>query len=202
MLTLDKCVRKKDTKDLLLRFGSCLWLSCTYFFTSAKHKRAKNVSTRIMLATWSFSVFIVVVLLSSRLVSTMLVKSTEDHVDALEDVLRFPKLKILAERGTAFDDFLMKPKTAFFKQIQRQVELVAGIIVPAPQQDAFFDRVERGSHVVLHEQNFQDAILARRFAERGRCRFRRAGQSLRLQPLAMILWNGLKPQVKKTITTM
>ncbi|XP_070384416.1 glutamate receptor ionotropic, NMDA 2B-like [Dermacentor albipictus] len=141
VLTFDKCVRKKDTKNLLRKFGSSLWLSCTYFFTSAKHKRVKNVSTRIMLATWSFSVFVVVILLSSRLVSTMLTKSDEDHVDTLEDVLRFPKLKILAERGTAFDDFLMKPKTAFFQQIQRQVEIVAGSIAPGPLQDDFFDHV-------------------------------------------------------------
>ncbi|KAH7984733.1 hypothetical protein HPB52_023691 [Rhipicephalus sanguineus] len=155
-----------------------------------------------MLATWSLSVFIVAVVLSSRLVSTMLVKSTEDHVDTLEDVLRFPKLRVLAERGTAFDDLLMIPKTAFFKKIQGKVDLVAGSMPPGPKQDECFDWVERGTHAILYERYFQDATLARRFAERGRCRFRRARQRLGLQPLSMILWKGLKPELKRTITIL
>ncbi|KAL1482791.1 hypothetical protein MTO96_050289, partial [Rhipicephalus appendiculatus] len=37
----------------------------------------------------------------------MLVKGTEDHVDTLEDILRFPKVKILAERRTGFEHFIM-----------------------------------------------------------------------------------------------
>ncbi|KAL1479889.1 hypothetical protein MTO96_051510 [Rhipicephalus appendiculatus] len=132
----------------------------------------------------------------------MLVKSTEDHVDTLEDVLRFPKLKILTERGTAFNDLLMKPKTPFFKQIQKKVERVVGSVFPGPKQDEIFDNVESGSYVILYERNFHDATLARRYAERGKCRFRRARDSLSLQPLAMILWKDLKPQIKRIITTL
>ncbi|XP_037509189.2 uncharacterized protein LOC119385890 [Rhipicephalus sanguineus] len=100
------------------------------------------------------------------------------------------------------NEICWKANTSFFKKIQGQVELVAGTIAPGPKQDEFFDWVERGTHAILYERNFQDATLARRFAERGRCRFRRARQSLNLQPLAMILWKGLKPELKKTITTV
>ncbi|KAL1468170.1 hypothetical protein MTO96_025629 [Rhipicephalus appendiculatus] len=195
----------------------------------AKHKRVKNASSRMMLGTWNLSVFIVAVLLSSRLVSTMLVKSTEDHVDTLEDVLRFPKLKILAERGDCFRRSSHVPLGNEGRDIPSNIGLLCpfpmtGTILhqrlrsssksrekwsslrdpspPGPKQDECFDWVERGTHVILYERNFQDATLARRFAERGRCRFRRARQSLNLQPLGMILWKGLKPELKKTITIL
>ncbi|XP_050046655.2 ionotropic receptor 93a-like [Dermacentor andersoni] len=199
--TLDKCVQEKNAESMLRKFGSSLWLCSTYFFNAAKHERVTSVSTRILLGSWSLFLFVLVTLLSSRLVSTMLVKSTEDHVDTLDDVLRFPKLKIIVERKTGFEDFVMKPKTAFFKKLQRHVVLVQGSIVPGAVLDDVFDRVEGGGHVVLHERHFQDATLAARYARRGHCSFRRARQSLYLQPVGMMLRKGLKPDVKRTIKT-
>ncbi|XP_075532016.1 ionotropic receptor 93a-like [Dermacentor variabilis] len=199
--TLDKCVQEKNTESMLRKFGSSLWLCSTYFFNAAKHERVTNVSTRILLGSWSLFLFVLVTLLSSRLVSTMLVKSTEDHVDNLDDVLRFPKLKIIVERKTGFEDFVMKPKTPFFKKLQRHVVLVQGSIYPGAVQDDVFDRVEGGGHVVLYDRYLQDATLAARYTRRGHCSFRRARQSLYLQPVGMMLSRGLNPDIKHTIKT-
>ncbi|KAH6924802.1 hypothetical protein HPB50_025132 [Hyalomma asiaticum] len=167
----------------------------------AKHEKVKKISTRILLGSWSLFLFIVVTALSSCLVSTMLVKGTEDHVNSLQDILRFPKLKIIAERRTGFEHFVMKPTTPFFRRLQRQVDLVEGSLSPGPVQDDVFDRVESGSHVLIHERDFQDATLAARYVRRGQCKFRRVPQILRLQPIVMMLRKSLKPDVKRTIST-
>ncbi|CAN7938714.1 unnamed protein product [Ixodes hexagonus] len=132
----------------------------------------------------------------------MLVKSTEDHVDMLQDVLRFPKLKILVERKTGFEWFLMKPKTDMFLRLQRRVEPVAGSIFPGAKQDEVFDRVERGGHVVLYDRYFQDATLSRRYGQRGHCSFRRARQSLYLQPVGMLIRRTLDPPLKAVIKAL
>ncbi|KAL1469559.1 hypothetical protein MTO96_024939 [Rhipicephalus appendiculatus] len=131
----------------------------------------------------------------------MLVKGTEDHVDNLEDILRFPKLKILAERMTAFEHFIMKPTTPLFKNLQRQVVLIQGSNFPGAVQDDMFDRVERGGHVLLHERYFQDATLAGRYAKRGQCRFRQAPRGLRVLPVGMMLRKSLNPDIKRTINS-
>ncbi|KAH7939834.1 hypothetical protein HPB52_018012 [Rhipicephalus sanguineus] len=129
----------------------------------------------------------------------MLVKGTEDHVDNLEDILRFPKLKILVERRTGFEHFIMKTTTPFFKKLQRRVELIQGSTIPGAVQDDTFDRVEGGGHVLLHERNFQDATLAARYAKRGQCSFRRAPRGLHLQAVGMMLRKSLNPDIKRTI---
>uniref|UniRef100_A0A4D5S1V6 Putative glutamate receptor-like protein n=1 Tax=Ixodes scapularis TaxID=6945 RepID=A0A4D5S1V6_IXOSC len=202
LLTLDLCLAKADTATLGRRFGNSLWLCCTYFFTSVSPTKQSNIHRRILLGSWSLFLFFLVALLSSRLVSTMLVKSTEDHVDQLHDVLRFPKLKILVERKTGFEWFLMKPKTEMFLRLQRLVEPVAGAIFPGAKQDEVFDRVERGGHVVLFDRYFHDATLARRFAQRGHCSFRMARQSLYLQPVSMLIRRTLDPRLKTVIKAL
>ncbi|XP_077530934.1 ionotropic receptor 93a-like [Haemaphysalis longicornis] len=199
LVALDSSVALNNLNGFFKRLGKSLWICYTYFFTSANNPGVTRVSTRILLGTWSLFLFILLTLLSSRLVSTMLIKGTEDHVDTIGDVLRFPKLKVLVERKTFFEDFLMKPKSVFFMKLQRQVELVAGSIRPGPVQDEVFDRVERGGHVVLYDRFFQDATLARRFAQRGKCSFRRASQALYLQPVAMLMRKTMNATVKRTI---
>ncbi|KAH9380648.1 hypothetical protein HPB48_005700 [Haemaphysalis longicornis] len=199
LVALDSSVALNNLNGFFKRLGKSLWICYTYFFTSANNPGVTRVSTRILLGTWSLFLFILLTLLSSRLVSTMLIKGTEDHVDTIGDVLRFPKLKVLVERKTFFEDFLMKPKSVFFMKLQRQVELVAGSIRPGPVQDEVFDRVERGGHVVLYDRFFQDATLARRFAQRGKCSFRRASQALYLQPVAMLMRKAMNATVKRTI---
>ncbi|KAH8030466.1 hypothetical protein HPB51_006898 [Rhipicephalus microplus] len=121
----------------------------------------------------------------------MLVKGTEDHVDSLEDILRFPKLKILVERRTGFEHFIMKTTTPFFKKLQRQVELVQGSTLPGAVQDDTFDRVEGGGHLLLHERYFQDATLAARYAKRGQCSLRRAFElGLQNRPIEPFIFNA------------
>ncbi|KAK8757525.1 hypothetical protein V5799_004839 [Amblyomma americanum] len=94
-----------------------------------------------------------------------------------------------------------KPKTPFFKKLQRKVERVQGSIPPGPVQDEVFDRVERGGHVVLFDFNFQDAALSRRYSQRGQCSFRRAGQGLYVQDVSMMLRKSLNTALKRTIKT-
>ncbi|KAH7939835.1 hypothetical protein HPB52_018013 [Rhipicephalus sanguineus] len=139
--------------------------------------------------------------LSSCLVSTMLVKGTEDHVDVLADVLRFPKLKIIVEGGSGFEQVIMKPTTPLFKKVQRHVVYTRGSYAPGAVQDDIFNRVEGGGHVFLHERFFLDASLAARYAKRGHCRFRRAREALYLQPVVMLMRKSLKPEIKHSINT-
>ncbi|KAL3175518.1 hypothetical protein MRX96_040258 [Rhipicephalus microplus] len=178
MFSVDLCVREKNTNNMTRKLGSSIWLSCTYFFTAAKHEKVTKLSTRILLGSWSLFLFIIVTALSSCLVSTMLVQDIEDHVDTLADVLRFPKLKIIVEKGSGFEQVIMRPKTLLYKKVQRHVVYVLGSYSPGAVQDEVFDRVEAGGHLVLHERLFQDAVLAARYAKRGHCRFRRARESL------------------------
>ncbi|KAL1469557.1 hypothetical protein MTO96_024937 [Rhipicephalus appendiculatus] len=201
MFSIDLCFREKNTKNMTGKLGSSIWLSCTYFFTAAKHEKVSKLSTRILLGSWSLFLFIVVTALSSCLVSAMLVQDTEDHVDTLADVLRFPKLKIIVEKGSGFEQVIMRPKTALFRKVQRHVVHIVGSYAPGDVQDEVFNRVEAGGNLLLHERYFLDATLAGRYAKRGHCRFRLAREALFLQPVVMLMRKSLKPEIKHTIHT-
>ncbi|KAL3175517.1 hypothetical protein MRX96_040257 [Rhipicephalus microplus] len=198
--TLDKFARENNTKAWIKTLGSSFWLCCTYFFTTANPEKGSKLSTRILLGSWSLSLFIIVTALSSCLVSTMLVKGTEDHVDSLEDILRFPKLKILVERRTGFEHFIMKTTTPFFKKLQRQVELVQGSTLPGAVQDDTFDRVEGGGHLAPARALLPGRHVGRRATRSAaKCRFRRAPRGLHLQAVGMLLRKSLNQDIKRTI---
>ncbi|XP_064488488.1 probable glutamate receptor [Ornithodoros turicata] len=181
------------------RFGANVWLCYTCFFASCGRPQNFKVRERFLLGSWSLAVVVVGSTLSSRLVSTMLVKNTEDHVEELEDVLRFPNLKILVQKNTRFEEFVTKPQTRLFRELRKRLEAMEDSIRPGPQQDAFFDKAEQGSHVIIHETFFQDAALAQRYSRRGHCSFRKPPPVLALQPVGMLLRKTLDESIKKTI---
>ncbi|KAL1477368.1 hypothetical protein MTO96_035786, partial [Rhipicephalus appendiculatus] len=57
---------------------------------------------RLLFGVWLIALVVIMGLLNCTLTSTMLVRKTSDYVDSFEDILRFPKVKIAAEKLTYF----------------------------------------------------------------------------------------------------
>ncbi|XP_064488984.1 uncharacterized protein LOC135400909 [Ornithodoros turicata] len=179
--------------------ASNLW-TCFCYMIGADVSDDRGLRRRIVWGSFSICMLVMMSLLSSRLVSTMLIKNVEDHIDSVRDIPRFSRVKVVVEKGTIFETFITKNRLETFRKLLRQIETSHGLFRIPPVQEKILNQVEKGTHVILCDLFFQQTVLSKRFAQRkGNCGYRRASEIVAQIPAGMYYRKGLDSGLKRSL---
>ncbi|XP_037525632.1 uncharacterized protein LOC119402553 [Rhipicephalus sanguineus] len=125
---------------------------------------------RLLFGVWLIALVVIMGLLNCTLTSTMLVRKTSDYVDSFEDILRFPKVKIAAEKLTYFSKIFQDPVGETFKKLSSRHQKVVGVYVDGPVLRSLMDEVLQKKRVIVGPDVMLKSHIADHFVKTGTCR--------------------------------
>ncbi|XP_077534608.1 glutamate receptor-like [Haemaphysalis longicornis] len=149
-----------------------LWRYLQFMLPQGCNKRTRNVFGRVLLAFWFLAMLVLMSSLGGELKGSLLIRDLEDHVNSVDDLLRFPEMRIVAEKGSALERFFNRPEHPTFQRLLARLQPVRGSLTSPRMASAILDLVSARSHVFVLPLTYLKGVLNRRFKEQGqRCRF-------------------------------
>ncbi|XP_050048890.2 uncharacterized protein [Dermacentor andersoni] len=138
--------------------------------------------------------------LGGELKGSLLVKDIEDHVDSVDDLLRFPSIRIAAEKGSVHERFFNRPAHPTFRSLLPRLQPVRGSLTSMKVAAAILDKVEARSHVFVLPLTYLKGLLNARYTDsEGRCRFHVVRHPLSLTTVGMFHRKDLAPDTREAI---
>ncbi|KAH8030200.1 hypothetical protein HPB51_006632 [Rhipicephalus microplus] len=177
-----------------------LWEYLQFMLPQGCNKRTSSEFGRVLLCFWFLAMLVLMSSLGGELKGSLLVKDTEDHVDSVDDLLRFPAIRIAAEKGSVHERFFNRPAHPTFRSLYPRLQPVRGSLTSMDVAAAVLDQVEARTHVFVLPLTYLKGLLNARFtASGGRCRFHVVRNPLSLTTVGMFHRKDLAPDTREAI---
>ncbi|XP_076315700.1 glutamate receptor 3-like [Tachypleus tridentatus] len=178
-------------------FGLSVLLTLAVLILNNEKIKPRIFSDHFFQYLWKFfqSLWNQVIMASfgGHLHSSLVVKNKGDHIDSLEDILRFPDVKIFIEGGSATETLFRKSEDKVLKKIWERI-----ISVPdsRPQWDELIsdktiDEVQSNRATVVTTYVGIIGVLSRRYAEAKPCNLHLASKAFHSKYMAIALNKNL-----------
>ncbi|XP_064489997.1 probable glutamate receptor isoform X2 [Ornithodoros turicata] len=180
-------VFSRTTKQQHARQGyfQHLWKYLQYMLPQGCNRQTDGEFGRILLGFWFLAMMVLMSSLGGELKTSMLLKKIEDHIDSVDDLLRFPKVAIVAESGSALERFFKRPEHPTFQKLLPRLQPVQGSMTSPRVAASVLDLVEARSHVFVVPLTYLKGILNSRYQARHSCRFHIMRNHLSLTSVGM-----------------
>ncbi|KAK8774254.1 hypothetical protein V5799_011213 [Amblyomma americanum] len=177
-----------------------LWVYLQFMLPQGCNKKTSSEFGRVLLCFWFLAMLVLMSSLGGELKGSLLVRDLEDHVDSVDDLLRFPALRIAAEKGSVHERFFNRPEHPTFRSLLPRLQPVRGSLTSPQVAASILDMVEARTHVFVLPLTYLKGLLNVRFSQReGRCRFHVVRNPLSLTSVGMFHRKDLPPEVREAI---
>ncbi|XP_077492458.1 uncharacterized protein LOC144103673 [Amblyomma americanum] len=193
------------SKGKLNSFAGFMWLYFMHLFPCKLPIRT-SLWFRLLLGTWLTVLLVIMGLLSSTLTSTMAIRKTADYVNSFEDLLRFPKVTITAEKLTYFSRLFKHPVGETFRKLSGREKEVVGLYHSGPVLSWLMDEVLQKKRVLVAPDVTFKSHIADVFATTGSCQHHvsegNGGMIHIVMAIRKTLPKDFKRKLNKYITTV
>ncbi|XP_075531561.1 glutamate receptor 1-like [Dermacentor variabilis] len=181
-------------------YWNSLWGYLQFMLPQGCNKCTSSEFGRVLLGFWFLAMLVLMSSLGGELKGSLLVKDIEDHVDSVDDLLRFPSIRISAEKGSVHERFFNRPAHPTFRSLLPRLQPVRGSLTSMEVAAAILDKVEARSHVFVLPLTYLKGLLNARYTDsEGRCRFHVVRHPLSLTTVGMFHRKDLAPDTREAI---
>ncbi|XP_076330610.1 glutamate receptor ionotropic, kainate glr-3-like [Tachypleus tridentatus] len=188
-------------------FMGHLWVYSTSVLFQGMTHLPQRISLRLLVGSWWLGCFVLMASFSGHMMSMFAIKQPSGIIDSIEDLLDYPEVVPMIERGASFEKGIMNSDIPSYEKLWKSVQEgrkahpVTTDITKLSDEEQL-NMVEAGTRAVVGQDATIRALLSNRYSSKGKCDFHVGKKQFFTKISSLSMSKALPPCFHKTMEKM